>query len=129
MILLIPKIYKQTNLFYDFSKHVFYFSTLAREYSVRVGSSSSQNGGELIPAGDLTWHSNFTYSKMDSDVALIWLSSPLTFNERVAPIDMFDLNEEIPDGDITMVSGWGNLRVCLIFLNKLIIKTELNIQN
>ncbi|CAH2058065.1 unnamed protein product, partial [Iphiclides podalirius] len=84
--------------------------TSARDYSVRVGSSSSRYGGELIPAGDLMWHPNFTYSKMDSDVALIWLSKPLTFSEKVAPIDMLEMNEEIQDGDITMVSGWGNIR-------------------
>ncbi|XP_068623985.1 uncharacterized protein [Battus philenor] len=81
-----------------------------REFSVRVGSSSSYSGGEVIQAGDLIWHRNFTYSKMDSDVALIWLSRPLEFSESIAPIDMFQPNEEIPDGDITMVTGWGNLR-------------------
>ncbi|KPJ19194.1 Vitellin-degrading protease [Papilio machaon] len=82
----------------------------ARDYSVRVGSSSSQSGGQVIPVSDLAWHRNFTYSKMDCDVALVRLSVPLVFSDSIAPIDMLQINEEIPDGDITMVTGWGNLR-------------------
>ncbi|XP_013139065.1 PREDICTED: plasminogen-like [Papilio polytes] len=82
----------------------------ARDYSVRVGSSSSQSGGQVIPVSDLVWHRNFTYSKMDCDVALVRLAVPLVFSDSIAPIDMLQVNEEIPDGDITMVTGWGNLR-------------------
>ncbi|KPJ00050.1 Vitellin-degrading protease [Papilio xuthus] len=82
----------------------------ARDYSVRVGSSSSQSGGQVIPVSDLAWHRNFTYSKMDCDVALARLSKPLVYSDSIAPIDMLQNNEEIPDGDITMVTGWGNLR-------------------
>ncbi|CAK1589578.1 unnamed protein product [Parnassius mnemosyne] len=84
--------------------------TSPSDYTVRVGSSSSQIGGELYSVGDLKWHPNFTYTEMDSDVALLWLSRPLQYSESVAPIDMLELNEELLDGEITMVSGWGNLR-------------------
>lgn len=65
----------------------------------------------MIPVSDLVWHRNFTYSKMDCDVALVRLAVPLMFSDSIAPIDMLQVNEEIPDGDITMVTGWGNLRV------------------
>ncbi|XP_013141236.1 PREDICTED: vitellin-degrading protease-like isoform X2 [Papilio polytes] len=81
-----------------------------QEYSVRVGSSSYEKGGKLYPVSDLLWHPNFTYNKMDSDVAIISLSRPLIFNDGIAPIDLINKDEEIEDGDMTMVSGWGNLR-------------------
>ncbi|XP_072946261.1 vitellin-degrading protease-like [Epargyreus clarus] len=80
------------------------------EYQVRVGSSSSQNGGELYPVGDLVWHPGFNYNKMDSDIAILWLKKPLKFNERVAPVAMYNQGEEIMDGEATMVTGWGNIR-------------------
>ncbi|XP_046972682.1 vitellin-degrading protease-like [Vanessa cardui] len=77
---------------------------------VRAGSSSSVNGGRIYPVGDFVWNPAFTYSKMDSDVAIIWLSKPLEFSKRIAPIEMFDKGDEINDGDLTVVTGWGNLR-------------------
>ncbi|CAH0715020.1 unnamed protein product, partial [Brenthis ino] len=78
--------------------------------AIRVGSSSSLKGGEIYPVGDLAWNPGFNYNKMDSDVALLWLSKPLEFNERVAPIKLFSEGEEVGDGELTVVTGWGNIR-------------------
>ena len=80
-------------------------------YQVRVGSSFSEKGGELYPVGDLIWHPDFNYSKMDSDIAILWLSRPLTFSDQVAPVQMMAKGEEIKDGELTVVTGWGNLFV------------------
>lgn len=80
-------------------------------WQVRVGSSFNEQGGELYPVGALVWHPDFEYSKMDSDIAILWLSRPLTFSDRVAPLELMAKNEEIPDGDLTVVTGWGNLYV------------------
>ncbi|CAK1547644.1 unnamed protein product [Leptosia nina] len=81
-----------------------------RDLKVRVGSSSSRTGGELYQVGDYVYHSNFTYNKMDCDVGLLWLEKPLEFNERVAPIDLYEQGLEIDDGEETIITGWGNLR-------------------
>ncbi|CAH2098368.1 unnamed protein product [Euphydryas editha] len=75
---------------------------------IRAGSSSSTNGGKLYPVGDLVWNPGFSFSKMDSDVAVIWLAQPLEYGPSIAPIDMFNEGEEIKDGGITVVTGWGN---------------------
>lgn len=83
----------------------------AKNLQIRAGSSSSQNGGDLYQVGDFVWNPAFTYSKMDSDVAVLWLDTPLEFSDSVAPVPMFDAGEEISDGDLTVVSGWGNTRV------------------
>lgn len=48
---------------------------------------------------------------MDSDVALIWLAEPLEYSPSISPIDMFNDGEEIKDGALTVVTGWGNTRV------------------
>nr|XP_049705930.1 vitellin-degrading protease-like [Helicoverpa armigera] len=78
-------------------------------YEIRVGSSFSQKGGDLYPVGDFRWHPDFSYSKMDSDIAVLWLKKKVVFSDRVAPIEMADKDEEILDGDVTVVTGWGNL--------------------
>lgn len=57
---------------------------------------------------------------MDSDVALIWLAEPLEYGPSISPIDMFNDGEEIKDGELTVVTGWGNTRVsvklCLYYI-------------
>lgn len=88
-----------------------YFSTRPNQYKVRVGSSYSEKGGKLHEVGDLIWHPNFDYKKMDSDIALMWLSEPLEFSHEVAPIPMANQDEEIADGEITIVTGWGDIMV------------------
>ncbi|XP_039765594.1 vitellin-degrading protease-like [Pararge aegeria] len=82
----------------------------ARNLQIRAGSSSSQTGGQLYQVGDFVFNPEFTYSKMDSDVAILWLATQLEFSDSVAPIPLFDAGEEINDGDLTVVSGWGNTR-------------------
>jgi hypothetical protein len=56
-------------------------------------------------------HPDFSYNKMDHDVAIIWMATPFEFSDKVKAIDMADFGEEIKDGDITQVTGWGNTRV------------------
>ncbi|XP_045507027.1 vitellin-degrading protease-like [Colias croceus] len=84
--------------------------SLPSNLQIRAGSSSSRTGGEIYQVGDYVYHSNFTYSRMDCDIGVLWLSQPIEFNERVAPIDLYEQDEEIEDGDETIVTGWGNLR-------------------
>ncbi|VVC99412.1 vitellin-degrading protease-like [Leptidea sinapis] len=81
-----------------------------RDLQIRAGSSSSTSGGDVYQVGDFVYHANFTYSKMDCDVGLLWLSTPFVFTDRVAPIELFDQDEEIDDNDLTVVTGWGNIR-------------------
>lgn len=56
-------------------------------------------------------HPGFTYSGMDNDVAILYLMTPLKFSEELAPLDMMEKDEEIEDGEDTIVTGWGNIRV------------------
>ncbi|XP_075985846.1 vitellin-degrading protease-like [Anticarsia gemmatalis] len=84
--------------------------SVPEEYEVRVGSSYSSEGGELYPVGDLLWHPSFDFYKMDSDIAILWLSKPMVFSDKVAPIDMFSGEEEVADGAPTIVTGWGHIR-------------------
>ncbi|CAG9568591.1 unnamed protein product [Danaus chrysippus] len=81
-----------------------------RNLQVRAGSSSNREGGVVVPVGEYVYNRDFTFHNMDSDVGLIWLSKPLEFGPSIAPIIMSDEDEEIDDGELTVVTGWGNLR-------------------
>ncbi|XP_053620423.1 vitellin-degrading protease-like [Plodia interpunctella] len=80
------------------------------DYTIRAGSPSSTAGGAIYPVGSFLVNPDFSYMRMDSDIALIWLAKPLEFGENIAAIDMMDDDEEIPDGAETEVTGWGNTR-------------------
>ncbi|KAL4716762.1 hypothetical protein ACJJTC_001918 [Scirpophaga incertulas] len=79
-------------------------------YQIRAGSSFSQRGGELYPVGDILYHPGFTFNKMDYDIAIMWVSRPIQFSDRIAAIDMAEAGDEISDGELTEVTGWGNLK-------------------
>ncbi|CAF4941997.1 unnamed protein product [Pieris macdunnoughi] len=84
--------------------------SLPRDLQIRAGSSSSRTGGELYQVGDYVYHSNFTYSQMDCDLGLVWLTNPIEFSERAKPIDLYEQGEEVDDGEETIITGWGALR-------------------
>lgn len=94
--------------------HSLFYRTVPTDFQIRAGSSSNTNGGQLIQVGDMIWNPDFNFSNMDGDVAILWLSRPLVFDEAVQPVKMLDTREEIKDGDLTMVTGWGNLMVSII---------------
>ncbi|XP_062138477.1 hypodermin-A-like [Drosophila sulfurigaster albostrigata] len=75
-------------------------------YGVRVGSSTSINGGSVIKVAKITVHDRFTLDPIiEYDIALILLSSPLEMGPTVKAIP---LAESVPDdGASAIVSGWG----------------------
>ncbi|NP_001037317.1 vitellin-degrading protease [Bombyx mandarina] len=79
------------------------------DYRIRVGSSFHQRDGMLYDVGDLAWHPDFNFASMDNDIAILWLPKPVMFGDTVEAIEMVETNSEIPDGDITIVTGWGHM--------------------
>ncbi|XP_060664576.1 trypsin alpha-like [Drosophila nasuta] len=75
-------------------------------FDVRVGSSTSNNGGSVIKVAKTIVHDRFTlYPIIEYDIALILLSSPLQMGPTVKAIP---LAESVPnDGASAIVSGWG----------------------
>ncbi|XP_059056331.1 vitellin-degrading protease-like [Achroia grisella] len=78
------------------------------QYTVRVGSSYSTHGGDIYQVGDVARHPGFSFNKMDNDIAVIWLSTPIIFNENVSSIDLFEHDEELEDGELATITGWGD---------------------
>ncbi|XP_049881045.1 vitellin-degrading protease-like isoform X3 [Pectinophora gossypiella] len=76
-------------------------------FQIRVGSSILNKGGELYPVGEIIWHPDFEFSKMNKDIAVMWLSEPLRFSDEVMAIPMLSEDVEIEEGEETTVTGWG----------------------
>ncbi|QEK52743.1 serine protease [Pedobacter aquae] len=94
----------------------------ANNLKVHAGSSNQTNllEGQYIQASEIKIHPNYNPLTNDNDIALIRLSSPLSFNENVNLIEYAnDCN--LPDnyldpGNIASLSGWGLQQVIRLML-------------
>lgn len=55
-------------------------------------------------------HPHFNPLTLDFDVAVVELSSPLTFNKFVQPVCLPSALQKFPAGWKCMISGWGNIK-------------------
>lgn len=79
----------------------------ARNFKVRVGSSKFNSGGELVQVKTIVQHEEFDYYNIDYDYSLLELETPLTFDENVQAVSLPEDDEDIEDGSLCLVSGWG----------------------
>ncbi|XP_063705348.1 trypsin-3-like [Culicoides brevitarsis] len=78
-------------------------------YKVRAGSSSKNEGGQLVQVSTIINHPRYGSNGYDSDVAIMKLSEPLRFSAEVQPIKLAPRGYQVGDGDTVVVSGWGAL--------------------
>lgn len=75
--------------------------------AVRVGSSAHGSGGMKIKIKRSVRHPNNSFFRNDYDFSLLELDQSLSFNERIQPIALPDVDTKIADGTMCRVSGWG----------------------
>lgn len=73
---------------------------------IRVGSSFSSSGGELIKVSKVVQHEDFDYSNIDYDFSLLRLATPLIFDDAIQAIKLPESDEELEDG--SLLEGWTN---------------------
>lgn len=74
---------------------------------MRVGSKNNRKGGLMVDIKRIVQHENWDENTIDFDYALLELSSPLKFTDKVNPIALPSKNEILPFGTICELSGWG----------------------
>ncbi|XP_043662423.1 trypsin beta [Drosophila teissieri] len=80
-------------------------SIIAKDLSVRAGSSHWSKGGQVQTVLKAIPHPKYLYSKGFYDVAVLILEAPLQLGSAVQKIS---LAEETPtDGTVALASGWG----------------------
>uniref|UniRef100_A0A336M3B4 CSON009631 protein n=1 Tax=Culicoides sonorensis TaxID=179676 RepID=A0A336M3B4_CULSO len=82
----------------------------ASAYQIRAGSNSQYTGGQVIQASRVINHPNYNSQTFDYDVAIVKLVSPLTYTDRVKPIQLATSTTSILDGHYARVTGWGDLQ-------------------
>lgn len=76
-------------------------------YTIRVGSTYHNNGGQLIDVAEVFIHPLYNPGTYDYDVSIMKTSGSLSFDDTIQPISL--TNDEAPAGSLTTVSGWGDL--------------------
>nr|ABZ04010.1 serine protease 2 [Costelytra zealandica] len=81
----------------------------ASSFGVRSGSSIRNAGGTVSGLSGLYQHPNYDADSADSDISVLQLSAPLTLSDSAAIIALPTLNQAIPVGADSFVTGWGRL--------------------
>lgn len=63
------------------------------------------SGGVVIQVAEVKIHPQ--YSSFDYDIALLRLSSPLDFGDKIKPVLLASI--ELPEGTPTIITGWGGV--------------------
>lgn len=75
---------------------------------VRTGSTIHDKHGVLIGVKRIVQNKKFNNRNVDYDYSLLELDEPLTFDETTQPIALPDFGEDVADGSMCLVTGWGN---------------------
>jgi len=85
--------------------HCVYGGT-ASTLKVRVGSLTYASGGTLVQVASFTYHPSYSSSTSDYDVAVLRLSTALTFGSTISGATLTSATDPT-EGTTTTVVGWG----------------------
>lgn len=77
------------------------------QLKVRIGSSTWDQGGDLIDAAQIIIHPQYNANTLTYDFSLINLAQHVTFSSIARPIGLVSTNFQILAGAVGTVSGWG----------------------
>ncbi len=73
-------------------------------------SQSGSNPNEVLRTATFTNHPNYNNPKHDNDVALLKLSSSVTFTDYIRPVCLAAAGSKFAAGTDSWVTGWGTLQ-------------------
>ncbi|XP_052855555.1 trypsin beta-like [Drosophila gunungcola] len=77
----------------------------AKDFLIRVGSSLLNSKGTLVKVAAIRSHENYNSTNLTKDIAVMRLSEPLNFTDKVKSIPLAERNPA--PGTVAKVSGWG----------------------
>ncbi|KAM4632441.1 transmembrane protease serine 9-like [Discoglossus pictus] len=92
--------------------HCFFFSISPESYTVRLGAYqlSLPSSHEVTSSvQNITIHYQYTGPGSLGDIALLKLSSPVTYTDYILPVCVPSPSMTFPDGMNCWVTGWGNI--------------------
>ncbi|XP_053559001.1 transmembrane protease serine 9 [Bombina bombina] len=83
------------------------------QVTAHMGSTSMSGADTMavkISLKNMIQHPHFNPLTLDFDVAVLELTSPLTFNKNIQPVCLPSALQKFPAGWKCMISGWGNVK-------------------
>nr|XP_022900615.1 trypsin-7-like [Onthophagus taurus] len=77
--------------------------------SIRAGSSIRGSGGVVVNVKAIHQNPQYDSSAIDYDISVLELASDLSFGSGIAAVGLPSLNQALPVGEKSVVSGWGTL--------------------
>lgn len=78
--------------------------------TIRVGSSYLQRDGLVYNISRVITHESYNAATYDYDIALLKLSTQLSFSNSVQPVVLSRSRADLLDDEMVQVSGWGRIR-------------------
>lgn len=97
----------------------FFTSSLlkASDIAILVGNSLNNETPQTNNVKRIIMNPEYDRNTLDYDFAILELVTPLAFNERVESIPLANENDDLFDGSMCLVSGWGETNR-LIFVGR-----------
>lgn len=92
--------------------HCFPSENNKNDYEVRLGAhqlDSFTNNDEVRTVAEIISHPSYREEGSEGDIALLRLSSPVTFSRYIRPICLPAANASFPNGLKCTVTGWGHV--------------------
>lgn len=77
---------------------------------VKLGLSNLKEIGTVIPVKSIIVHEKYNRRNSDFDIALIRLSTLLSFNDKTKAVSLPSQRDMFTNGSLATVTGWGNLK-------------------
>lgn len=75
--------------------------------SVLVGTNKLSEGGKIYRVKDKYTHEDYDAFQVKNDIALVKLTEPITFTEKIQPIQLE--TEYVGENKTVILSGWGSI--------------------
>ncbi|EDS28652.1 trypsin-1 [Culex quinquefasciatus] len=79
-----------------------------QQLRVRVGSARHALGGAVIPVKRIVQHPLYDSVSIDYDYSLLELQRAIWLGRNAAVVPLPVQGESVPDGTLSLVTGWGN---------------------
>ncbi|XP_055321368.1 chymotrypsin-1-like [Sitodiplosis mosellana] len=81
----------------------------AKNLEIYVGSNDLKNGGTSYKVEKIIAHEQYNKPAYAYDIAVVRVQGSITFSDKVKTIEYS--SEEVPDGAVLQLTGWGTLQV------------------
>ena len=81
----------------------------ANLFQIRVGSSTSKEGGQVYNIKQIIVHPKYTHKNIDYDLSLFELKKPLTMGPNVKALTLPPQGKNSPNGAQLLLTGFGKI--------------------